>query len=97
MTTSVTIDDELRKKIKKLAAELDTTQGNIVEQAIELLEWKLSTEPDEQDPKAREIIQRAVEKRKDIPWRKKIRKAIQRSGIEIDEMRISAWGEVTEN
>ena len=84
MTSSVTIDDELRKKIKKLAAELDTTQENIVEQAIELLEMKLSTRPDEQDPKAREIIQKAVEKRKDIPWRKKIRKAIQSPRIEMD-------------
>ena len=86
MTSSVTIDDELRKKIKKLAAELDTTQENIVEQAIILLEMKLSTRPDEQDLKAREIIQKAVEKRKDIPWRKKIRKAIQSPGIEMDEM-----------
>ncbi len=95
MPSSVTVDDDLRKKLKKLAAELDTTQGEIISRAVSLYEKEIGTHLYSPDPKARKIIQRAVKKRDEILWRKKIRKSLQSPGPQIDEMRISNWGEIT--
>ena len=36
--TSVTISDELRRKLKKFAAKYDTTQADIIEKALEIFE-----------------------------------------------------------
>ena len=95
MPSSVTVNDELRKKLKKLAAELDTTQGEIISSAVNLYEKEIGLKLYTPDPKARKVIQRAVKKQKDIQWRKLIRKALQSTGPQIDEMRISNWGELT--
>lgn len=38
MMTTVTISDELRKKLKRLAAKYDTSQADIIEKALEILE-----------------------------------------------------------
>ena len=95
MPSSVTVDDELRKKLKKLAAELDTTQGEIISRAVSLYEKEIGTTLYSPDPKARKAIQRAVKKRDELLWRKKIRKTLQSPGPQIDEMRISNWGEIT--
>ncbi len=95
MPSSVTVDDELRKKLKKLAAELDTTQGEIISRAVSLYEKEIGLKLYSPNPKARKVIQRAVKKRKELQWRKLIRKALQSPGPQIDEMRISNWGEIT--
>ena len=95
MPSSVTVDDELRKKLKKLAAELDTTQGEIVSRAVSLYEKEIGTKLYSPDPKARKVIQRAVKKREEIQWRKLIRDALQSPGPQISEIRISNWGEIT--
>ena len=95
MPSSVTVNDELRKKLKKLAAELDTTQGEIISSAVNLYEKEIGLKLYTPDPNARKAIQRAVKKQKDIQWRKLIRKALQSPGPQIDEMRISNWGELT--
>jgi hypothetical protein len=94
MPSSVTVDDELRKKIKKLAAELDTTQGDIISRAVGLFENEIGIKLYSPDPKAREIIQRAANKRKNLQWRKTIRKALESTGPSIEDMRISNWGEI---
>jgi hypothetical protein len=39
--TSVTISEKLRKRLKKLAAEYDTTQGEIIERALDMMEGKV--------------------------------------------------------
>ncbi len=36
--TTVTISDELRKKLKRLAAKYDTNQAEIIEKAVEIFE-----------------------------------------------------------
>jgi len=90
----VTVDDELRKKIKKLAAELDTTQGDIISRAVGLFEKEIGVKLYSPNPKAREIIQRAVNKRKNLQWRKAIRNALKAPGPLIEDMRISNWGEI---
>lgn len=95
MPSSVTVDDELRKKLKKLAAELDTTQGEIIGRAVSLFEKEIGIKLYSPDPKARKVIQRAVKKRKELQWRMIIRTALQSPDPQIDEMRISNWGDVT--
>ena len=97
MPSSVTVDDELRKKLKKLAAELDTTQGEIISRAVSLYEKEIGATLYSPNPKAREIIQKAVEKRKQLQWRRLIRKSLESPGPSIDDMRISNWGEINAN
>lgn len=97
MVSSVTVDDALRKKIKKLAAELDTTQGEIVAQAIFLFERTLGYESHTPDPESRKIMREAAIRRKDISWRKKIREALQKPGLNIEDVRISSWGSIDED
>ena len=41
MNTTVTVDNETRRRLKRLAAVLDETQGNIVRRAVALLESRL--------------------------------------------------------
>jgi hypothetical protein len=94
MPSSVTVDENLRKKIKKLAAELDTTQGDIISRAIGLFEKEIGLKGYAPNPKAREIIQKAVNKRKNLQWRIKIRQALRSPGPLIEDMRISNWGEI---
>ncbi len=97
MPSSVTVDDELRKKLKKLAAEMDTTQGEIILRAVSLYEKEIGRERYSANPKARKAIKAAVRKREKIQWRKEIRTALQTPGPQIEEMRISNWGEVNED
>ena len=94
MPSSVTVDDELRKKLKKLAAELDTTQGEIISKAVRLYEREIGIKLYSPDPKARELIKKVIKGQQDIKWRKMIRKALQAPGPKISEMRITNWGEI---
>ncbi len=96
MTTSITVDDELRKKVKRLAAELDTTQGEIIRQAIEEFEVKFR-KTETRNEIAVETMQKASEKRKNIPWRKEIKEKLCKPGIDIDELRITNWGNLDED
>jgi len=41
LNTTVTVDNETRRRLKRLAAVLDETQGNIVRRAVALLESRL--------------------------------------------------------
>ena len=97
MPSSVTVDDELRRKLKKLAAELDTTQGEIILRAVSLYKKERGKERHSANPRARKAIKAAVRKRENLQWRRKIRTALQTPGPQIDEMRISNWGEINED
>jgi post-segregation antitoxin (ccd killing protein) len=97
MPSSVTVDDELWRKIKRLAAELDTTQGDIITRAIESFEKVHGIETYSPDPIARKAIQAAAERRKSIPWRIEIREALAKPGPSIDSLRISRLGDLVEN
>ena len=94
MPSSVTVDDKLRKKLKKLAAELDTTQGEIISKAVRLYEREIGIKLYSPDPKARELIKKAIKDQEGIKWRKMIRKALQAPGPNISEMRITNWDEI---
>ncbi len=97
MVSSVTIDDELRRKIKKIAAILDTTQGEVVARAITLFEQQMGNESYAPHPEARNYIQKAALLRQDISWRIKIRNALKKPGPDIDDIRISLWGDLVED
>ncbi len=97
MPSSVTVDDDLRRRIKKLAAELDTSQGEVVAKAITLIERELSIENTQRDPEARKMMQKAALKRKNIPWRQEIRKKLSGPGLGIEDMRIASWKDFDEN
>ncbi len=97
MNSSVTIDDNLRKKIKKLAAELDTTQGDIVFRAIAEFEKKLNIDVKQHNKIARTIIQSAISDQPQLRWRKKIREKLLQPGIDIDELEIRSWGDLSED
>ena len=96
MPTSVTIDENLRKKIIKLADELDLSQEDILKQAVEMFEEQLARE-ESRDETARALMKQAAEKRKCIEWRKKIRAHLSKPGIDIDDVRIAKWSEVDED
>ena len=97
MPSSVTVDDDLRRKIKKLAAELDTSQGEIVSRAIALFEKEIGFESNTPNPKARKIMRKAAVKRKNISWRKEIRKALKKPGLTVDDVRITSWEALDED
>jgi hypothetical protein len=88
MNSSVTISNELRKKIKKLAAQLDSTQGEIVEQAISIFEKTQQNKVSIHDEKARNIMKQATENNSKLAWRKKIRESLSSSGIDLEEFNI---------
>lgn len=88
VASSVTIDDKLRIRIKLLAAKFDTTQGEIINQAVTLFEETKNQLDDTAIESSREIIKKDLLKHKTPTWRKKIRAKLQESGIDIDDLRI---------
>lgn len=97
MVTSVTVEDKLRKKIKRIAAELDTTQGDVIAQAVELLEEKINHKETPKSSKARKIMRDAALKAKSDRKRQKIRDTLIKPGIKIDEVKIVRWGDLDED
>ncbi|MHA2030605.1 MAG: hypothetical protein ACW99A_12720 [Candidatus Kariarchaeaceae archaeon] len=97
MTSSVTVDKNLRKRIKKIAAELDTTQGDVIEKAVDAFEKSLQKDASTQNQRARDIMKKAANKCKNDKTRQKVRAALSEPGIDIDEIRIEGWVEINEN
>ena len=88
MNSSVTISNELRKKIKMLAAKLDSTQGEIVEQAIELFEENIQEMSSYKDNNAREFMKKATTNNPNLQWRKEIREKLKAPGADLEEFKI---------
>ena len=93
--TSVTISEELRKRLKKLAAKFDTTQGKIIEMALDLIENKLSYVKkvkitNEKVNKILNEISQEVQRKN--PNLKKRREALKKEGISIDDIIGYSWG-----
>jgi len=53
--TTITVDDEVRRRLKRLSALLDMSQGEIVKLSVELLE-KLVLPPEERVLLPRKVI-----------------------------------------
>ena len=101
--TTVAIDKELRKKLKKLSAWLDITQSEVIRQALAVYERELFQKKEEpikeKDDKADQsiiLMKNVLRNATEIIWKKDPeRKAIQQklsSGIEtIDDYILNHW------
>lgn len=91
------MDDSLRRRIKQLAAILDTSQGEVVARGVDLLEKTLQKQPDHNEHPARKIMKEAADQRKEITWRQSIREKLREPGLPIDEIIISNWSDFVED
>jgi predicted transcriptional regulator len=93
--TSVTIPEKIRKRLKKLAAEYDTTQGKIIEMALDVMENKSNVirEKPNKDNEIEQILREVSEKvRERDPKLKKRREILEKEGISINEVIAYSWG-----
>lgn len=89
MSSSVAIDDELRRKLKILAAKYDTTQAEIIKKALELFEGQEMNRQEKISPKVEKMLKEAnISVLSQNTRRKKIISALNKPGIDIDELRI---------
>ncbi len=99
--TTVAIDDALRKRIKKLAAWLDLTQGEVVSKAIEAYEKVAfqagQNEQDEDDGKSKEakvrrILKQATEREwQSDPEARELQQRLMSGPETIDDFVIKKW------
>ncbi len=93
MVSSVAIDDQLRQKLKILAAKYDTTQAEIIKRALALLE----TSEDNNVYTTSELVIKELENASitvysQDPRRKEIDRKLKQPGIDIDDLRITFNG-----
>ncbi len=62
-----------------------------------MIEKSLGKESYSPDPEARKIISEVIKKRKSLPWRKKIREALEYPDPDIDEYKITKWIDLSED
>ena len=97
--TTIAVTSQLRKTIKKLAALLDVTQGEVVEKAILAFEKTIISSsrdnlPTREDSKAevQQILDDATIKVwKDDPERKRVQLALMKGPETIDDYIIRNW------
>lgn len=95
LTTTVTVDDEIRRKLKKLAAALDATQGEVIANALSLYEEQvLGQRPRRKIPnEVLEAMKRASSRiRQSDPEWARISQRIEGATISIEESISVAWG-----
>jgi len=95
LTTTVTVDDEIRRKLKRLAAMLDITQGEVIEKALEQYENRVVGHGAERRV-SRRVLQAIREasarvRRSDPEWAR-ISRRIETSAISLEESISEAWG-----
>ncbi|MHA1167903.1 MAG: hypothetical protein ACTSRU_08790 [Candidatus Hodarchaeales archaeon] len=93
MPSSVTIPEELRRKIKKLAAYFDSSQAEIIDKAITEFEHRHIPKEDFKNP---EIIVHLNKISKEVhskdPDRKRRFKKLNTPGVAIEAMTPATWG-----
>ncbi len=92
--TSVTLSEKLRKRLKRLAAQYDTTQGAIIEMALNMMEGKESNTKNvsKKDDEIKDFLNNiSQEVRKKDPRLKKIHEILEADGISIDEVISYSW------
>ena len=95
MTTTVTVDDEIRRKLKRLAAVLDATQGEVIERALSLYEDQvLGQRSKRRTPKrVLEALKQASSKiRQSDPEWARISQKVEDATVSIEESISTAWG-----
>ena len=96
MVSTITVSDETRRKIKRLAALLDTKQNKIVEKAIELFEREIMRKREKKkvSPKVKKALEEAqrIIKEKD-PEFYEIMKKIDSTKVELENFISDRWGD----
>jgi len=95
VNTTVTVDDETRRRLKRLAAVLDETQGSIVRKALTLYESRMKAGVKERKVPRRvakelEKASRAIRK-KDPKWAM-ISEIIEQASTPVEEISPAVWG-----
>ncbi len=95
MNTTVTVDEETRRRLKRLAAVLDETQGNIVRTAVALLESRFRGGSVERKVPRRvagelEKASTAIRKR-DAKWAM-VSDIVEQATTQIEEFSPAMWG-----
>jgi hypothetical protein len=101
MKSSVAIDSDMRKKLKKMAAILDKSQKDIITEALQDYEIKIgfkfrndlnSTEPEKNDIDIEKILKHATEVVwKNNPKKKKRQMRLFSGSDTIDEIITQSW------
>lgn len=95
MNTTVTVDDETRRRLKRLAAVLDETQGRIVRKAVALYESQLNAKTTHRKVPRRvlEELERASTtiRGRDARWAK-VSEVIEHAAIPLEEFSPASWG-----
>ena len=93
MPSSITIPDRLRKKIKKLAALLDTSQSKIISVAIEDYEKKYFLKSDFDDPEVVSLLNSiSKEIYEKFPERRRRAELLSQSVDILDSISPAIWG-----
>ncbi len=93
MPTSITIPDQLRKKIKKMAALLDTSQAEIISRAIDEYEMKYLPKETFTDPKVILLLNEASERiYANYPERRERSQRLLKSADIMDSVAPAVWG-----
>jgi len=93
MVSSVAIDDQLRQKLKILAAKYDTTQAEIIRRAIALLEASEDFSISIISKQVNQVLKNAsITVYLDDSRRKAIADKLSHPGIDIDDLRITFNG-----
>ncbi len=95
MTTTVTVDDDVRRKLKKLAAVLDVTQGEVIERALRLYEDQV-LHRESRSKTARKVLDALTEasskvRRSDPEWAR-VSRTIENAARSIEEFAGARWG-----
>lgn len=95
MTTTVTVDDDTRKKLKRLAAVLDATQGEVIERALRLYEDQVLGRRSRRKI-SRRVVKALTEaslkiRRSDLEWAR-ISKTIDSAAVSVEEFVAASWG-----
>ncbi|MHC1592312.1 MAG: hypothetical protein ACXQS8_09510 [Candidatus Helarchaeales archaeon] len=97
MHSSITIPDELRKKIKRLAALFNTSQVEIIQRAMQLFEEMYLIQNDMKDPRLITILSSiSKEVHSKNPNRGRRSKKLSGSGPRIDSLTPAFWGRVVD-
>ncbi len=98
LNTTVTIDDETRRRLKRLAAVLDETQGSIVRNALALYESRVKAQEKERKVprRAAEELQKASTaiRKKDAKWAA-VSDIVEQAITPIEEFYPAVWGHGT--
>lgn len=98
LNTTVTIDDETRRRLKRLAAVLDETQGSIVRSALALYESRVKAQGKERKVprRAAEELQKASTaiRKKDAKWAM-VSDIVEKATIPIEQFYPAVWGHET--